>query len=205
MSRPRISSDDARQRIIHVADDLFRRLGYTKTTVADIAAELGMSPANVYRYFPSKSAINEALCHHALQESDVLLSKIASGQGPVDERLATLIRTLNRHNRERFMDETRIHEMVCVAMEENWRSVAAHIELVVRIVAGLLRDGMASGAFAPCEPDRMALTVVQACSCLFHPMSISECMRHGRDMDDMCERLIGFTLSALSNRELSRP
>jgi AcrR family transcriptional regulator len=35
-------------------------MGYQKTAVADIARELGMSPANVYRFFPSKSAINEA-------------------------------------------------------------------------------------------------------------------------------------------------
>jgi len=39
-----------------------------KTAVADIAAELAMSPANVYRFFPSKSAIVEAICQRCLSE-----------------------------------------------------------------------------------------------------------------------------------------
>lgn len=204
MSRPRISTDDMRLRIIRAADDLFRRLGYTKTTVADIAAELGMSPANVYRYFPSKAAINEALCQRFLADCDQLLSGIVGGPGGAPERLATLIRTLHRHNRERFVGEMRVHEMVCAAMEENWHSVENHIQLVVRMVSGLVAEGIASGAFAPCVPESTALTVVQACSCLFHPVSVAECMRHGRDMDDMCERLVAFTLTALSNHECPR-
>jgi len=32
----------------------FRQIGFQKTTVADIARELHMSPANVYRYFAAK-------------------------------------------------------------------------------------------------------------------------------------------------------
>ena len=49
--------DDTRARIIETAEALFRRLGFAKTAVADIAAELGMSPANVYRFFASKNAM----------------------------------------------------------------------------------------------------------------------------------------------------
>ena len=42
---------DTRERILEVAERLFRQLGYQKTTVGDIAKELHMSPANVYRFF----------------------------------------------------------------------------------------------------------------------------------------------------------
>ena len=53
----RTKPDDTRARIMETAEALFRRLGFAKTTVADIAAELGMSPANIYRFFASKNAI----------------------------------------------------------------------------------------------------------------------------------------------------
>jgi AcrR family transcriptional regulator len=61
---PQVKSnpDDTRARIMETAEALFRRLGFAKTAVADIAAELKMSPANVYRFFASKNAIVEAIC-----------------------------------------------------------------------------------------------------------------------------------------------
>jgi AcrR family transcriptional regulator len=40
-----------------------------KTTVADIARDLGMSPANVYRFFASKVEIHQAICGRMLAAS----------------------------------------------------------------------------------------------------------------------------------------
>ena len=52
---------DTRERILVVAERLFRQICYQKTTVGDIAKELLMSPANVYRFFDSKKAIHEGV------------------------------------------------------------------------------------------------------------------------------------------------
>ena len=49
---------DVRERVLVTAERLFREIGYQKTTVADIAKVLRMSPANVYRFFDSKKAIH---------------------------------------------------------------------------------------------------------------------------------------------------
>ena len=68
LPQARTKSDDTRARIMEAAEALFRRLGYAKTAVVDIAAELGMSPANIYRFFPSKNAIVEAICQRCLTE-----------------------------------------------------------------------------------------------------------------------------------------
>jgi AcrR family transcriptional regulator len=53
---------DTRTRILTEAERLFRHYGYGKTTIADISEACGMSAANVYRFFPSKSALVEAIC-----------------------------------------------------------------------------------------------------------------------------------------------
>ena len=52
----RRTPEETRCRILAVAWDLFRELG-ARTTIADIAERLGMSSANVYRFFPSKQAL----------------------------------------------------------------------------------------------------------------------------------------------------
>ena len=59
---------DMRGRIVVVAEKLFREIGYQKTTVADIAKVLRMSPANVYRFFDSKKSIISAVAQRLMGE-----------------------------------------------------------------------------------------------------------------------------------------
>src|SRR5262249_56455638 len=87
----RAKSDDTRTRIVETADALFRRLGFAKTAVADIAAELRMSPANVYRFFPSKTAIVQAICQRCLSEVEEAACAIARSKAPVAQRSERLI------------------------------------------------------------------------------------------------------------------
>ena len=61
----RRTPEETRTEILTVAWDLFRELG-ARTTIADIADRLGMSSANVYRFFPSKQALSEAICANQL-------------------------------------------------------------------------------------------------------------------------------------------
>ncbi|ACA14996.1 transcriptional regulator, TetR family [Methylobacterium sp. 4-46] len=50
-------AEERRGRILDAAERCFVRGGFHRTTMQDVAAEVGMSPGNLYRYFPSKDAI----------------------------------------------------------------------------------------------------------------------------------------------------
>src|SRR5258706_5020674 len=86
-AQPRTKPDDTRERIMATAEALFRRMGFAKTAVADIASELRMSPANIYRFFPSKNAIVEAICRRCLSEADETAWAIARPNGPSAQRV----------------------------------------------------------------------------------------------------------------------
>src|SRR6202035_3855730 len=72
---------DTRERILVVAERLFREIGYQKTTVADIAKVLRMSPANVYRFFDSKKAIHEGVARTLMGGVEDAAEGIATGRG----------------------------------------------------------------------------------------------------------------------------
>ena len=55
------ASIERRTRILDAAEACFVRAGFHRTTMQDIAAEAGMSPGNLYRYFVSKDAVMEGL------------------------------------------------------------------------------------------------------------------------------------------------
>ena len=90
-------SDEARARILDAAEEQFRRVGYHRTSVADIAAELGMSPANIYRFFPSRDAINESICGRVVNEVVDMAFAIARTNAPAMEKLERLLTTVHHH------------------------------------------------------------------------------------------------------------
>jgi AcrR family transcriptional regulator len=56
------STFERRRLILDAAERSFTRAGFHRTTMQDVAAEAGMSPGNLYRYFPSKDALVAGLC-----------------------------------------------------------------------------------------------------------------------------------------------
>src|SRR5882724_251672 len=138
---------DTRERILLTAERLFREIGYQKTTVADIAKALRMSPANVYRFFDSKKSINEGVARSLMGGVESAAHQIAAKRGPASSRLRELLTTIHRMNSERYVDDSKLHEMVAVAMEEDWDVCVAHIECCTRIIGQVIADGVASGEF----------------------------------------------------------
>src|ERR1700755_1181415 len=112
--------NETRERILVVAERLFREIGYLKTTVADIAKELRMSPANVYRFFDSKKSIHEGVARRLMGEVGGEAQRIARTPGPAVVRLREVMTTVNRMNTERYVGDNKLHEMVEIAMQEDW-------------------------------------------------------------------------------------
>ena len=71
---------NVRERILVIAERLFREIGYQKTTVADIAKALQMSPANVYRFFDSKKSINAGVARRLMGEVEQASQAIATSR-----------------------------------------------------------------------------------------------------------------------------
>lgn len=194
--RSRLSPDETRERIVIVAEEQFRRLGYAKTTVADIASALDMSPANVYRFFASKSEINDAICRRMMDGCHALCETIIAGPGSASERLSDLVLAVHRRNKALLTSERRIHDMVAVAMEENWGAIEAHIATMEQLLSRLIADGIASGEFDPTlDPAKTALTVFDACLVVFHPTMIAQC--GDKDQEPQAREIAAFILRAL--------
>lgn len=188
---------DTRDRILEVAERLFRQIGYQKTTVGDIAKELRMSPANVYRFFESKKAIHQAVARGLMGEVELEAQRIVARPGPVPERFRELLTTIHRMNTERYVGDNKLHEMVEIAMQEDWDVCVNHMECIAGMVGQMIAQGVASGEFE--TPD---LQLAALCSCtammrFFHPQMIAQCAtKPGPTIDQM----IDFVIAGLSPR-----
>jgi AcrR family transcriptional regulator len=179
------AAEDTRRRIADVAEGLFRSMGYQKTAVADIARELGMSPANIYRFFPSKSAINEAIADRLLDGLANAGEAIAAGPGNAEARLAALADHFRASEIALFFTERRMHDMVSAAMTEHWGVIERFIARYLAMVAAVVGEGMRNGEFAPGDASLAADAFKHAMLAWHHPVMVQECLRIGVSAEDL--------------------
>jgi AcrR family transcriptional regulator len=186
---------EMRERVLLVAERLFRQLGYQKTTVADIAKTMRMSPANVYRFFDSKKAIHEGVARRLMSEVEAAARSIASSDSPAPQRLRELLTTVHRMNAERYVGDANLHEMVMVAMEESWDVCVAHFERITGMIAEVIAAGAADGEFAAPDVPLASICTCTAMINFFHPQLIAHAHeKPGPTLDQM----IDFVLAALA-------
>ena len=197
----KIKPDDTRERIMETGDVLFRRLGYAKTTVADIAAELRMSPANIYRFFPSKTAIVQAMCQRCLNEVEEKAWQIARSRALARERLERLELEIFAYHRENLVEDQKVSDIVQIAMEENWAAILAHKEVIRNALELILRDGIEAGEFEPVDPKQTSSDIMKAFVGFCHPVLLAQGLREGQDLEAEARSLIRFLLRAITPRK----
>ncbi len=192
--------DDTRARIMDAAEALFRRLGFAKTAVADIAAELKMSPANVYRFFPSKNAIIEAICQRCLGELEERAWAVARSRGSAAERAERLVLEILAYHKENNLTEQRVNDMVLAAIELGWGAVRAHKEHMRMVLEAILREGIERGEFEPVDPREtsrlMMISLVNFC----HPVLVAQCLRDQGDLEADARASVRLLLRAITSR-----
>jgi len=198
--KPKTRPDDTRERIMQTAEALFRRLGFAKTAVADIAAELKMSPANVYRFFPSKNAIVEAICKRCLGEVEEKAWAVARSKAPAAQRLERLILDILAYHRENLVTEQRVNELVVAAIEDNWETIRAHKDLLRNVAELILRDGIAAGEFEPLDPRETAELFMRSVVAFTHPLIVGQCVEEGQDVEAQARASVRFLLRAITPR-----
>ncbi len=192
--------EDTRARIVETADVLFRRLGFAKTAVADIASELGMAPANVYRFFPSKIAIVQAICQRCLSELDQKIWTVARSRASASQRIERLVLEVLAYHKENLLVDQKLNDIVLIAMEHNWDAILAHKEVVRTAIELIVRDGIEAGEFEPVEPRETSAHILRSFICFCHPLLIEQALKDGHNLEVEAPAFIRFLLRAITPR-----
>ena len=193
-------ADDTRARIMDTAEALFRRVGYAKTAVADIAGELGMSPANIYRFFPSKKAIVDAICRRCLSTVEDKAWSVARSKLTAAQRLERLVLEILAYHKANLIAEQRVYDMVLAAIEHSWEAIHAHKEAMCAVTELIVRDGIEAGEFEPMNPRETAEIIMCSVVCFTHPVLVAQCLQDGRDLEADARASVRFLLRAITPR-----
>lgn len=143
--------------IVDTARALFKKSGFKKTTMGDIARSLGKAKSSLYYYYPSKEDIFEAVIY---AEMDELLKDIhyALGQATTSKQKLTAYCRCRLEKLSQLCNlsdalKSEIAELHCVMAEMKSRFDTTHVELV----KGILAEGVNNGEFKKINEDNIEL------------------------------------------------
>ena len=193
----RAKKEDTYQLIVEVAERLFREIGPQKTTIADIAREIGMSPAYVYRFLAAKSEIKEAVCLNLLGKIETEAEKIAASRDTATQKLRNLIGTVESIHFKQYVRDRKLYDLIEASTTEKWQSERRHSERMTEILEQIIASGMASGEFPAGDTALAAHLVNTACIRFRDPRLIVE---HEQEPEPTLDQMISFCLTAIGKQ-----
>jgi AcrR family transcriptional regulator len=169
------------ERILEAAEDVLRRFGPNKATVVDVARALGVSHGSVYRHFPSKAALRDAVAEGWLHRVSAPLAEIAARKGPAPERLRQWFEALMAAKRRKVLDDPEMFATYFRLASDAREVVQAHVDELVGQIARIIEDGVKSGAFTVKDPEVAAKAVFDATARFHHPTHAAEWTDPGVD------------------------
>jgi AcrR family transcriptional regulator len=88
--QPRADAQRNRERILEVAKDAFARSGIN-TSLDDVAREAGVGPGTLYRHFPTRDALLEAVYKTEVEKLAAAQQKFAATMPPVEALRAWML------------------------------------------------------------------------------------------------------------------
>lgn len=157
-----MSKDDFSQKIVSVAAEVFNRFGYKKTTMDEIAAELGKGKSSIYYYFKSKEEIFQSVVE---KEANFLRAEVRRSFEDINDpkeqikiyvltRMKAYKKVINFNNA--MKDDILLH--LDFVKQIRSRFDLYEIELLEKI----LTDGVKSGEFAIEDPNMASIGIATA-------------------------------------------
>jgi AcrR family transcriptional regulator len=162
------------ERILEVTEDVLRRFGLAKATVVDVARALDVSHGSVYRHFPSKASLRQAVAKRWLDRVNAPLQKIAEEQGPAPDRLERWLRTMFAIKHKKVSDDPEMFRTYLTLAQEACTVVKAHKDGLVEQIVHILSDGVEQGVFAVTDLKTSARAIFDATSRFHHPAHAEE-------------------------------
>ena len=188
--------------IVSATEEMLRRHGPDKTTVLDVARQLGVSHGSVYRHFASKTALREAVIRRWLdQVRDELAAAVRNRELPPAERLRALLTAMFATKWTKAREDPELFATFRVLAAEHSTVSSGHVGFLVAQVRDIIVDGIAGGDFADGEPEVIARAVLNATSRFHDPTHAAEW--HSPETEADSAAVVSLILDGLRHRSIS--
>lgn len=142
------TQEETKNQIIQVAQARFSRYSFGKTTMAEIAKDCQMSPANLYRYFESKEDIAVEIGNRCLCSKEAVLREVLNRPGlSARERFEAFVVATLHYVYNLLSEQPHLSEIVETICKPNLDSMKRHKETYLTLLGQILDAGNQTGEF----------------------------------------------------------
>jgi TetR/AcrR family transcriptional repressor of the ameABC operon len=194
--RHRRPAEETREDILNTAEHLFRTRGYGSVAIADIANALGMSPANVFKHFGSKTNLVDAIsARHVEKMIDRLGGYDAAKAAP--ERLLELVKQLMESHLRDLEENPHLFEMVLLTAQNDLQCGHRYRDMLLADLTAIVEDGIAEGIYKVSDSRKAASSAFFALACVLHPVMIAN--EKADILATRCEDVVSLINAALQS------
>ena len=153
---------------------MLRRFGPAKATVVDVARALGVSHGSVYRHFPSKTALRDAVAERWLARVSKPLATIAAEYGPAPERLRRWLIQLSTEKRRMANEDPELFDTFHAIATQAREVVSEHLRILAAQISQIIEDGIQRNEFVSTDATAAGRAVLQATARFHHPVHAME-------------------------------
>ena len=164
-----------RERILAAAGARFMHYGYQKTTMAEIARDLDMSTGNLYRFFPSKLDIAEAIALFHEKDEDALLERLTENLEDPVEAYRNFCRTVLEETFRVIAESRKVFEIAQAISSERPQFANRRLATERIFIARILQAGIEKGQFAPVDDIAFTAEMLQCATMKFRYPQLSNC------------------------------
>jgi len=168
--RPRRRNVESR--LLDIARAHVRRFGAGRTTIVGIAAEAGMTHANVYRYFPSKLELFEEITASWLRPLEARLREVADGADPAYDKLERMLVAVHDAYRKKLEGDPELFDLLLDSLIKERPAARKHRSRVQHEIQRVYEEGVSSGAFAYADRRRAMALIFDAAHRFIHPAAL---------------------------------
>lgn len=194
MPRTGWTVEELKSKALDAAERVIRNSGFERSKLTDVARELGISHAALYKHFDSKEALLDAVTARWLERIDHKLTDVAEHTGSAPERIRKWFLALHHCKREKILVEPELFRAFDMSSIKGSPAALAHLHFMQNQLTDLIQQGIKEGSLKTENPEQVAALLFEATMAYHHPRLVLEQLE--TDREPALNQLLDVLLSA---------
>jgi TetR/AcrR family transcriptional regulator, repressor of the ameABC operon len=203
MARPQTDIEAGRVQLLEVVEHMVAKRGAVTLTLADVAAEAGMSTANIYRFFANKEALFEAVAERWFAPKIRIMEEVVASDLPARDKLFQFFARRFQLMMANYREDPALFASYMALGHEHEDIIRGYVDLGDHYLAMIVADAMDEGYFDGLTVDRAVSMINLMVMCFINPEIMMD-LQHSVT-EDKLEAIVDAILAGLKAQAVAAP